>query len=71
MPKIWRPFEDNCPECGDAAEVLTDSGKDNYVYDGDKARCMACHWPGSACIQEDDPAWIDWSDEPLEENDDE
>jgi hypothetical protein len=62
----WQHFEDECIHCGDGAEVLTGTGRDNYAYDGDKARCVGCGCPGTVNISghEGEAATIDWHDEP-------
>jgi len=62
--KEWRPFGDECKWCGDEAQVLTDSGRDNVAYDGDAARCEDCGCPGIARVDEDGLGWIEWHDEP-------
>jgi len=62
--KRWETFKDECPHCGDGAEVLTDSGRGNFAYDGDEARCVSCDCPGSVVVDTvDDPAYINWHDE--------
>lgn len=67
--KTWRPFKGGeCLHCGDDAEVLTDSGQDDFAYDGDEARCVGCGCPGSVRIEAEDEASCDngivWHDEP-------
>ena len=69
--KVWRPFAGECLHCGGSAEVLTDSGKDNVAYDGDRVRCTRCRCPGVVTIDEpadhEDYEWtahVDWHDEP-------
>lgn len=68
--KTWKPFADECIYCGCGdAEVLTDSTIDGTAHDGDKARCEACHCPGSVLVEEEDDdgnaaASIVWHDEP-------
>lgn len=64
MGSEWRPFNDECLHCGDAAEVLTDTGRDNFAYDGEKARCVGCGCRGSVSVDEDGTAIIRWHDEP-------
>jgi len=64
--KQWRPFTDECHYCGDSAEVFTDSGKDNWAYDGDSARCVSCKCPGAVVIEEEgmhSMNRISWHDE--------
>lgn len=63
----WRPFNDDCHHCGGGAEVLTGTGRDNWAYDGDTARCDECGCPGVVKVSgyEDEPATIDWHDPPL------
>ena len=62
----WRSFEACCAHCGSGAEVYTTTGKDNWAYDGDEARCTDCGCPGFVNVSgyEDEPATIDWHDEP-------
>ena len=59
--KRWRPWDDECPRCGDAAEVLTSACKDYYAHDGDEARCVTCHHPGYVVVTEDD-AYVHWKE---------
>jgi hypothetical protein len=61
----WRPFNDFCLHCGDDAEVFTSTGRDNWAYDGDKARCVECGCPGVVDISgpDDEQASIRWHDE--------
>jgi hypothetical protein len=65
--KQWRPFNDSCCHCGGDSEVLTDTGRDNSAYDGDKARCIDCGCPGVVIIGNEDEDssdnGIDWHDE--------
>lgn len=61
----WRSWEGNCSWCGDDVEVLTTSGRDNYAFDGDEARCVSCRCPGGVSVPADDEAaYIDWHEEP-------
>jgi len=60
----WRAFNDECPNCGSRAEVLTDTGRDNWANDGDEARCSECKWPGSVTVCEEPHAYVNWQDEP-------
>lgn len=64
----WRPFNDECPHCGDDAEVFTTTGQDNLAYDGDKARCVTCNCPGGVVLDDapdyEGSAYIAWHDEP-------
>jgi len=60
--KQWRPFSDCCPWCGDEAQVFTESDREDYVYDGEAARCVSCQCPGSVVV-DDGHAVIAWHDE--------
>src|SRR5437879_2503203 len=64
-PVEWRDFNAECPYCGCRAEVLTDTGKDNWAVDGDEARCAECHCPGSVVVSEEPLAEISWHDDPA------
>jgi uncharacterized Zn finger protein len=63
--KNWKPFNDECPRCGNMAEVFT-SAKDEYVYDGDNVECFECGLLGGIIVDEDDDgsgvARVDWND---------
>lgn len=48
--KDWKPFNDECPRCGDQPEVFT-SAKGEYFYDGDNVECFGCGLLG--CISVD------------------
>ena len=66
--KQWKPIEwnDECPECGEDVEVLTDSYTENMAYDGDEARCTECHTKGTVTCADIDEAYIIW-DEPEDD----
>ena len=63
---------DDCPSCGNIAEVLTSCTQKERAYDGDKARCVECGHPGSVSVYGDDElddgdsaaARIAWHDDP-------
>ena len=61
MSKEWRHIEwAECPECGDAVDVLTDArAEDGTVGDGDQARCCGCGILGWTAVEEED-AWVNW-----------
>lgn len=61
--RTWRHFEDSCPNCGDSAEVLTISGRDNHVYDAERAQCPSCKNWGQSSVS-DGHAYIMWHDVP-------
>ena len=44
----WRPWADECPNCGSGSEVYTDSGIDYYAYDSSPVRCAdeSCGFKG-------------------------
>lgn len=53
--KYWKSVDfDNCPECGDAAEILTDCTEERMYFDGDDARCMKCDMKGSFSVGDED-----------------
>jgi hypothetical protein len=58
----WRPYDEECLVCGEDVEILTDSGEDNWGYDGDQARCVACPQTGYLSVDEAG-AHINWHDE--------
>ncbi len=64
--KNWKDFNDECPNCGDIAEVYT-SAKGEYVYDGDLAQCKGCGLEGAINVSDEDDdgfcgARVDWND---------
>ena len=62
--KRWVPVEwADCPECGDCAEIHTDSDKEDYFYDGDEARCMVCKSRGWFSCDTETPGYIIWEDD--------
>lgn len=68
--KAWRTFEAECLHCGGEANVFTDSGKDNYAFDGDQAICEECGCPGHVVIDESNgdgeaTGSISWHDEAV------
>lgn len=60
MTARWRPWDDECPECGDDAEVRTTAP--DGAYDGDAVRCVACKHPGHVVVEESD-CWTHWEDD--------
>ena len=63
MKKSWKMWEiDDCPECGSMPEVLTESTKLNFAYDGDEARCPECDAKGCVSVFGDGGATISWND---------
>ena len=61
MANRWQPFDDDCPYCGEEAEVLTEADE-GYAYDGDTARCCDCHCLGVVWVDEEG-AGTSWHDE--------
>lgn len=63
--KKWKQFNDECPRCGNEAEVFT-SANGEFVYDADNVECFDCGLTGSICVDEDDDgggvAHVDWQD---------
>jgi len=55
--KKWKHFNDECPRCGNEAEVFTSATGDGYAYDGDNAECFECGLLGSVSVDEDDDAY--------------
>lgn len=60
MSKAWRDWPDQCDNCGNDVEVLTDAG-DEYVYDGDEVRCVECGLTGWMSADEGD-TWVNWNE---------
>lgn len=61
MTEKWIPIDwDECPECGDDCEGLTDCDEAGFFYDGDSVRCVACGHEGYAVVEEDGIAWVNW-----------
>lgn len=58
---MWRDFEEECPECGDLAEVDTDEPI-GYVLDGDPVRCPGCGLTGAISCDADSDPYVNWSD---------
>ena len=63
--KNWKPFNDDCPKCGEQPEVFTDA-KGEYVYDGDNVECFGCGTLGCIVVDENDEgiadAYVSWND---------
>ena len=60
--KKWKYFGDECPRCGDEAEVYTDSMVIGYFYEDDEARCADCGLTGGVIFSEEHGAGISWAD---------
>lgn len=67
MPKQWKHFGDECPRCGNEAEVYTSAKEEGYAYDGDEAICVECGLSGAIDAGDEDDdgncmARVDWND---------
>ena len=64
MQAEWKPLEnDECLNCGDALEALTECKQENYFYDGDEVRCLSkCGMTGSFSCDGEGDAWVSWND---------
>jgi hypothetical protein len=60
----WRPYHEECPNCGCEAEILTTSGADYVAFDGDKVRCSECGMPGVVSADEGG-AYVAWHADPA------
>lgn len=71
VQKEWKRYDGAvCLKCGSTPEVLTKSTKNDWVYDGEKARCPECGLEGQ--VETDgECADIYWDDDIDEEDDDE
>ena len=60
----WKPFGDECPRCGNSAEVLTASTKEYYAYEDDDVRCVECGLIGVVYVAEENEggAWVSWNE---------
>ena len=56
-------WSDECPDCGSSVEVYTNCPDTNMAYDGDLARCTACHYEGWVVEYGDGRASVNWRDE--------
>jgi len=64
MAKIWRYFPDQCPNCGNDAEVYTDENSDEgWVFDSDPVKCVECCAKGSMVVYDVEEVGIDWDEE--------
>ena len=66
MEKEWKIFGDECPRCGNEAEVFTDCKEEGSAYDGDDARCCECGLTGGVNVGNEDDngdcsAYVDWA----------
>jgi DNA-directed RNA polymerase subunit RPC12/RpoP len=60
--KIWQSREwlDDCPRCGENAEVFTDC-MDNEVEDADEIRCPNCDLRGQVTVYNCDDVETCWN----------
>ena len=66
MEKKWKVFPgDNCPNCGDAIEVLSecaeekDTDFETFAFDGEDVKCMAnCGFESSIVVTEEGSAYV-------------
>lgn len=56
----WRDYPDECRDCGDDLEVLTESEQEGFVFDNDLIRCVACGATGIIDVRDDDDVLIQW-----------
>lgn len=68
--KNWKPFNDECPRCGNNPVDVFTSAKEDYVYDGDRVECSECSLQGCITCDENDDGigiaytvWDDYEDE--------
>jgi hypothetical protein len=68
--KSWKPFNDECPRCGNNPVDVFTGAKEDFVYDGDNVECFECGLCGSILVDEDDEGmgiahvvWNDYEDE--------
>ena len=61
--KQWKIIKgEDCPECGDIAEALTEDGDENSFYEGDEARCFdQCSAKGHVSSN-DGSAYVSWDE---------
>lgn len=54
----WKPWPEDCPECGGSLEVLSQDTRPGWAYDGDPVRCTDVENCGASghisCSAEDD-----------------
>jgi hypothetical protein len=58
MPKIWKPWNEQCDICGSETEILTDeSYDDGYACDSDEVRCVYCGAIGQFSVYDEGDAY--------------
>jgi|AntRauTorcE11898_2_1112593.scaffolds.fasta_scaffold04833_6 uncharacterized Zn finger protein len=57
---LWKAWPDECPECGDGTEVLTDSVEELTAATDDTVRCVGCGARGHLNIYDGDNSFVDW-----------
>lgn len=58
----WHDWDDDCPRCGGASQVLTCAGAGFACY-GDTAKCQECNLVGVIDVDPDDEnliAYVNW-----------
>lgn len=53
----WKPWPEDCPECGGSVEVFSEDPRPDWAYDGDPVRCCdpeCCAKGFISCSAEDD-----------------
>ena len=53
---------DECINCGNNAQIQTDSEDPNYFFDGDSVRCVECNMTGTFSCDTESEGWISWDD---------
>ena len=63
MAKIWKPWPDQCDNCGSDTEIFTEESlEDGYAYDGDEVRCVECGAVGQWSVYDEDEAYTVFHD---------
>ena len=53
---------DECINCGNSAQIQTDSKEAGFFFDGDSVRCVECRMTGNFSCDTENEGWISWDD---------
>jgi hypothetical protein len=60
----WKPWPEECDECGYELEVFSSDPRPAWVIDGETVRCPNCGMGGTISCSAEDDAYALMDDEP-------